>query len=165
MAASFSMTGCKEIGELEKLEVEWRIADFFSITEDRNYYRYTSPIFSFAKCQWLLRLWPKWRDASEFMTVYVLRNKGGGTSVEYHIGLRKFDGNVQQFVSGTMINETIISEGSPLIKKSELLQRKSEFAPCNILTVTCIIKWINISTDYTQGTLLDPAKPLKLISK
>ena len=164
MATSFSTSGLKEIGDLKKLMVEWRIADFFSIVEDKNYYRYASPTFSFAKAQWHLRLWPKWTDAPEFMSVYLLRNTGDGMTVEYHLGLKKSNGDVEQLIGGTLETETFISmEG--LIRKAELLQRKSEFAPYDILTVTCVIKRINEPTSSNQDTLLDQAKQLKLISK
>ena len=147
--------------------IEWKIVDFLSISEDQNYIRYASPTFCFANVQWHLRIWPKGilPCSSEFVTLYLLRHVKQELSMEYNLGLKRCDSNVEQLVTGVLKQNSTCSDDILLIRKSDLMQRKSELLPCNIFTVTCTLKVINTNSHSSQPNLLDKTEPLKLIGK
>lgn len=164
------MTAVKEIGLVEKIpyeikQIEWRIGDFFAVTEEEKCYRYDSPTFSIANILWHLRLLPNLGEKTESIDLYLCSNVKREYSVEYYFGLKRYDDEVEQLASGILKGNEAHNVWGHFIKKTELLQWKSVLVPCSVLTITCTLKFMTEVSHSTQQTVLHETSPLKLISK
>lgn len=174
------MSQIKEFGEVTRMpyeiqEIEWRIPDIFTVAEEVKSF-IASSTFSVTDVLWHLRLWPR----TEQMYLYLAcdayqensnRNLASDAhrecSVKYYLGLKRIDDRVKYLLSGTIQkNEARNSQGF-FITNAQLLERKSELVPDNVLTIVCTMKWMTHVSQITAqpAAILDKTKSLKLISK
>lgn len=168
------MTSLKGAGIIEKTvlkktyeeaQVEWRIPGFPTAEiRDSTLFHYESPTFSINDISCFLRLYPKSARNCEFMRMYISTNVLREYSSQYNISLKKLDGSVEQLLSGSLEKnekDATVCDMGDIIKRSELLQRKSELVPENALTIIITLKReINHPTEP-----LDKTMSLQLISK
>lgn len=157
--------------EVEKVQCEieqfeWRIPNYFaSVSQDPQKITTSAP-FSIAGFQWQINLFHYW--CYEFIDVCLseyYNDVKRKYSVECYFGLKKCDGSVEQFASKILEIKDADTAFMPFIKKLELIQRRSELVPCDVLTVVCTLKLMTESGNSSQLIMLDEVKPLKLISK
>lgn len=137
------MEEVERTGEIqEELNIEWRIEDFISLLEEHNKF-HTSFSFSFAGHSWCMRIYPNGCEEQKsvgYIGLYLRRNSfGPAIKMNFSLGLKTFDGekDPEKYCVHTFQK---IDEGCGSIKllsKSELLQRKSDLLPADILTVFC----------------------------
>lgn len=80
----------------EEKEIEWKIADFFSIAENKII---QSPAFCFSNSSWYFRMCPKYND-KPFGRFCLLSTKPLQYSVKFDFGLKKLDNSVVELGSG-----------------------------------------------------------------
>lgn len=167
--ASREKTGIIEKKDLttsyEETHVEWRIPDFFPISETADLYEtyYNSPTFTINDASCYLRLYPRSSRNCEFMRLFINCNVNREYPPEYNINLKRLDGCMEYLVSGILEEkeQDKMCDIGDIIKRSKLQQRKSELAPQNVLTIICRLKReTNHSTESSDKTM-----PPKLISK
>lgn len=175
-----AMTDDKEIGDVRNIssiqQIEWSIPDFFLVAENRKYFYLSSPKFSIASTLWRLRFYPcegelflMSEDFLRNLSSYLAPDAHREYALEYDFGLKKCDGAVEHLCKG------IVEKGKArslrnfvFIKKTKLLERKSELVNHNVLTIVCTMKCVpEISQSSTQPeTGLDNrTKARNLISK
>ena len=135
------------IGELEEipkeLTVQWKIIEFFSISEEVCISRF----FSFTNECWYLRMYPNGNKrisgTNGCISVYLCR-KSSISPIKLKFSL-SVKATAKEKVSET--HQTYIfrvaEEGCgvhKLISKLELLEKKSELMPSDILTILCTLK-------------------------
>lgn len=157
---SLAMTKVGKIDEIphEIKQIQWEISDIFSHCKNGKHFESTP--FTVAGIPWHFRMQPNWKNSVALCLESPLDDRE--YSIEYYIGLKKRDGYVEQFISGIMETDDDVFLVTPLIKNKELLLRKTELAPRNILTVVCTMKIIGKVFHSAQPTALDE---VKLISK
>lgn len=160
----------KEVGEVENISYgikhfKWTILDFFTIVEDKKCTRCDCPTFSFADTSWHLRLYPNWWNDHEFSQLVLYNDTERDYLVEYNFGLRKCDGTMEHLLSGILKGDQLSSDQFNFVKKSELLWRKSELVPGDVLTVVCTVKLMTETTRSSEQTAIDATRHLMLISK
>lgn len=151
---------CKQI--YEETYAEWRISEFFSVSEYNDFNFYDSPTFCVTDVPFFLRLFPRTSSHPESATLYLHSKMHREFSIKFNFGLKKLDGSMEQLKSGTMKGKEIYAQSRDIVL-SEVIQRKSELVPNDVLTVTCtLMPDIVYSPETTELVKL---KPLKLISK
>lgn len=156
----------KRVHVYEDTLAEWRITRFFSISEyklDAEYYE--SPIFSIEGAPLFFSLFPRNMHHPECATLYLNSKVYREFSIKYNFGFRKLDGSVEQLKNGSGImngKEKRCALSSDIVL-AEVLERKSELVPSDVLTVTCTIKPDIIHC--TQANELEKPKAIKFISK
>lgn len=136
------------IGELkgikDGMEVEWIINDFFKFAENSDV-KYSSPSFDFGGETWCMWIYPntlKPKDTVGQVKCFLIKYKSNSSiMVTYKLGLKKRDGNMDEKCSYTStFKEEETGYGcKSIISKSELLERKSDLAPNNVVTIICKI--------------------------
>lgn len=160
----------KEVGRVKELpcgvkQFEWSIPDYFTIVEDRKFGCYDSHAFSVADTSWYLRLYPYWNDRTEFVHLALFNNITREYLVEYSCGLKTCDGSMEQLLNGILKGDEVRNKETNFIRKSQLVQRKSELVPGNVLTITCTVKLMTEMAHSSEKTTLDATRHLMLISK
>lgn len=146
----------------EKVQIEWRIPDITMVIKAERFTSYDSPSFFINDVSWFLRLFPTSVLDKEFMRLYIRSNVGQDFSPEYNISLKKLDGSEEHLVSGIPKKATKkCFDLGLIIRRSQLMERKSELAPHDVLTIICRFK--RELVDFTEPS--DKTMPLKLISK
>lgn len=149
----------KEIGKIERIQFEWKIADFFKLTEDGKYLDYASPTFSVADASLCLKLWPNWNVRIEFVRLYLRSHKKRKHTIEYYFGLKKIDGSMEHLLSGILEGHELCSDDNGnFIAKTELLKRKSELVPGNVLTIICTLKLKTVNSQSVPPTVVKKLK-------
>lgn len=160
-----------EVGEVEKLpydikHFEWKISDFFTFIEITDYRPLKSPTFSIADTSWNLKLYLNWNYSTyPFIQLFLWNEKRREYLVEYYLGLKKCDGRVEQLLSGIFKEVAKRNEKVDFIMRSELMQRKSELVPGDVLTITCTVKLMTEPTYSSEQTALDISRHSMLLSK
>ena len=144
----------------EEKQFDWKIAIFETNFEDEVCFQSKSPTFSFGKVSWyfeLLRI-----PGIAPMLLYLKTTDILKQAIWYSIGLKRVDQNQDLTITGVLRRNSTCTE-CYFIEPSEILQRKCELVPSDLLTVTCTLK---------SGTLVpskrkaeSDSKPKKLISK
>lgn len=148
----------------EEARIEWKISDFITVVEvDDACDGYDSPAFFINDISWFLRLFPRSTLNPEFMRLFIVADEKKDYSVEYNVGLKKSDGSVQKLVSGIRKNSDLDSGVGNIIKRSELLQQKSELIYQNAISIICTLKYEIAHS--TQPGASDLTRPFTLISK
>lgn len=156
----------KRVHVYEDTYAEWRITQFFSISEyklDAEYYESTT--FSIEGAQLFFSLFPRNMHHPECATLYLNSRVNREFSIEYNFGFRKLGGSVEQLKNGNGImkgKEKRCAQSSDIVL-SEVLERKFELVPSDVLTVTCTIKPEIIHS--TEANELEKPKALTFISK
>lgn len=153
----------KKIGNVEKYEetrVEWKIAHFFSVIEDKSLC-YESLAFPFAGDSWYLQM----NFDNEYIILNLCNDNPREYSVEFNFGIRKLDGTVEDWLGKGIMegNQMYDEDHFEFLRLSELQQRKSKLVPSDVLTVTCTVKRETTESDQ-QNTSHKPSF-IKLISK
>ena len=151
--------------QCETKEIVWSIDDYFTVTRKCYHCDSTTFFFGDVDTTYHMRCYPRWINDDKCVGLYLVRNAAGEFPVEYTFGLRRCDSSVLQLVNGIMAKAKTTSDKINLIKKTELLHRKSELAPGDTLTIICTLKYMSEMAHSTQNTLFEEARPSKLISK
>lgn len=129
--------GIGEVGE--KLHIEWRIEDFLALEENDKVY--SSSSFSFAGHSWCLRMYPNGRESDKsvgYVGIHLRRNSfGAPIKIDYRLGVKTLD---EDLLHGRIFGEMKWRGFSKYLLRSELLEKMSDFAPANVLTVVCVLK-------------------------
>lgn len=132
-----------ELSEIKKgMEVEWIINDFFTFAEESDV-KYNSPSFDFSGATWYLRIYPNGRttkDTSGALECYLLKHESDfKITLSYKLGIKKRGGDMDDKCNYTStFEEKELGYGcSGIISTSELLERKYDLAPNNVLTIIC----------------------------
>lgn len=147
----------------EITHAEWRIPDFFSISEYKSDAYNESPTFSVAGMPFYFRLYPRNPIHPEAAWCYLKSDTTRDFHVEYNFGLKKLDSSVEQLQGGIIKGRETCGISTGYLYITDLLMRKSELVPDNVLTLTCTFKPENVQPIET--TELENPKELKLISK
>lgn len=143
----------------EEAEIEFEIADFFSVAEDKLCDFFESPSFSFAGTLWWFQLHQKSEAYPEFMALCLCIDNYLQYPVHYEFGMKRLDGSLEDLVRGEMADDDEWSS-TCLIKVSEVHQRQSELAPSGNVTIKCMLKLAS-----NQPDLSDEPKRKKMKSK
>lgn len=149
----------------EETQVEWKITDFWKTTKDEKFTYHNSPFFTFSNFSWFFQFYPKSKIIHECIAFYLGCGGGlcGEKSVEYTLGLKRGDNDVEHLVAGIMNRPEKFSAVNH-VKRSEIIQRKCELLPDDVLTIFCILKHGTIHS--TQSKHESTKKEMKkLISK
>lgn len=127
---------------------EWKIDNFFSLSE--KYYICTS--FSLAGESWYLSIYPNGRSEANsvgFIDVFLHRKVNGPPiSLVWSTGVKTHEGKKVRVMQFTHVFENSIGWGSSkFLKRSELLQKKSELVPLDALTLICHIEYYSKSSN------------------
>lgn len=153
----FPILGMGLVGKVNNLtkefHFEWKINNFFSLSGE-NGKNYSSPLFSFANESWHLNVCPNGDPkyhAVGYISVYLHREVSGLSiiNLSWSFGLKTFDGKKvhEQHHTG-VFSEDGKGYGSPgLLKRSTLLERKSELVPSDILTIVFTVDYCSISNN------------------
>ena len=160
----------RDIGEIDKIEmkhIEWRIPNIFADAEDPNGYLYVSPNFFTGDAAWHLRLLRSGRRKNTTIEIAIVTEKNAMReySMKYIFGLKKSDDTVDELCFGILDGDKDWSSWEDLIQQSKLLRQKNLWAPSDILTVTCTLKWKPEISHLNEPTVLDVTKLMKLTSK
>lgn len=163
-----------KIGEVESKKrkrmfedtyVEWKVSNFFSVTEytSPSSTCYESPPFSVAGVSFLMELYPRNYIHPDDACLYLKSRMSRKFTVEYTFGLKRYDGTVKLLSSGTMKpNETCSLKPADL-NVSLLDDRKWIIESGNAVTITCAL---NAKTPLSaEGSEFENTKGLKLRSK
>lgn len=155
------------VGEQDEISgefaVEWRIKEFLSLSSEIHQF-YDSLEFSFSGACWCLRIYANGRTDSLAENGSVVNSKGcvnlylrrvsygPPINLDYSLGLKTNDEKVNPERHFTYTFEETEGWGRHgLIRRSKLLERKSELISSGVLTVVCKIKYsksTNISSKY-----------------
>lgn len=133
-----------EVSETQsEVEVQWRIPDFFTLS-DKVDDCYISPTFYFAGTSWYVQIHPNGettRDSSGHIGIFLVRGDSGpAISVKYHLKVVGSKEN-KEFSSTADFTTKGCGWGiSKIMVRSNLLERKSEFAPGDVVTIRCSLK-------------------------
>lgn len=142
-----------ELSEKSELAVEWRINEFCSLPAEVSKC-YDGPVFPFVGASWLLSIYPngktniitkdrKIANSEGFIALYLHRRSSGPPiHLEFSLGFKTLQGKVNSEVH--LADTFKKKEGKGFyrfIKRSELLDKKSELLPSGVLTVACKIKY------------------------
>lgn len=146
----------------EETHIEWKIPNITRINEiEESYFFYESPSFFMNDASCYLELYPN-SDETDFMRMFIYVDVKQKVSPEYNVSLKKLDGTIEHLVSGILIKiDKACFVMGDIIKRSQLLKRKSELAPDDVVTIICSFK--RELTDCTESS--NKTVPLKLISK
>ena len=132
----------------KKLDFEWRIDNFFSISE-RVEKHFFSPSFLLAGEFWKLKIYPNGKKYSGFVSLYLLRNytyfngsEDPTISVEWSFSLETCDKKrAHEIQLEYEFDYTDEEYGIPkFLERSLLLEKKSELVPSGNLTLVCTVK-------------------------
>lgn len=150
-----------KVNDLTKeFHFEWKIYNFFSLLGE-NRKNCNSPSFAFANESWHLNVCPngdpKYRTAG-YISVYLHREFSGLPiiNMSWTFGLKTSDGKkVYESHHTEVFSGDGVGYGSPgLLKRSTLLERKSELVPYDILTIVFTVDYYSISNNVA-GNLID----------
>lgn len=150
-----------------ELGIEWKVADFFSLSEEAGCY-YQSPPFTFAKSTWNLQLFPGGdniqNDSNSYISVYL---RGSNfmelpNTVTFMLGMKKADGIVEKIVDNkkhSFDEKSSVAGQQKFYQRSEILRRKAELAPTGDFILTCTVK------HNTTKTLEVATQQMKLVGE
>ena len=152
MASNFPDAVLKQrVGELNRsfttiCEFEWRILDYLSLPEESGQV-YFSPLFSLAGESCWLAILPNGdveNDSIRFIGLaLVMENSVPEISLEVSFSFKTSDGKEDRRrheVEEMSADEAKIYTANRCLLRAELLERKSELLPSNVLTVLCTVK-------------------------
>ena len=149
------MSSGEEIGlvSVKNCKLEWKIDNFFSYNEEDL--QLNSPDFLVLNTMWYIQICPNGstrHNSKGCVSLYMYRKDDKDPqTVEYRLGIK----NVNNTVECELIDVATISTSGwgyhKFIKRSDLLQRKSELVPSDILTVTCTIMMKNNTSDLDSS--------------
>lgn len=146
-------------GIKDDMEIEWTISDFFGIPEEKDV-KYSSPDFYFADATWYLQMYPfgsSKNDSTGSISCYLQRrNLIRPVNLECELGLMKKDGRMEEECKYVRtFDENVTSWGCKrFITRSQLLTRKSDLDPSNVLTFVCRMKRNNPNIGPSEYTIL-----------
>lgn len=137
-------------GVLGESKFEWKISNFFSLSETKISY-YSSPSFVFANSSLHLDLYPSgYRKAkSGFLSVYLV-NEG---KIPLHVKMTLCIKNADGTMVGGGTEDIKLGDNwgyHSFYEKSSLEKNKSELVSSDILTIVCILE---LKQDKEQGTI------------
>lgn len=138
----------EKIGDLSEtkgeITIEWRIKDFSSLHHEIGKH-YESPKFYFCGASWTIWLYPNGdtEESKDWLSLYVVRKSNGSpVTLDYTLGLKSIDKK-----NDVLLTDTDDFHGidygwgmREVILKTELMNKKSELLPSDILTVICSLK-------------------------
>lgn len=138
----------------KELDIEWKIKNFFSLSRKKLFY--DSPLFSFAGDPWRLQIYPNGDSDDEtdgYIDLLLFReNSSPPIIVDFSFALKPVDGNGKKHeekrLTSVFDENSIIDGVYKFISRFELLERRKELVPSDILTVICNLK----SSSWTKDT-------------
>ena len=135
----------------KELNFEWRINDFFSLSEKVGE-SYSSPSFLLAGEFWYFRIYPNGKSEiySGFVSVFLMRKlKKPTISMEWSFSLKSCDKkriheSTHKYAFDTSGNGCGAGE---FLERSMLSEKKSELVPSGSLTIICTVESYSKSTD------------------
>lgn len=124
---------------------EWKIKDFLSLPEEKNVFYYSS-MFYFTDASWNLKIYPfggEENHSEAYIGLYLMkRSYSRPLSVNYTMGLKTVEGKEDPIHKFTFVFDKKDSGYGTfkLISRSALLEKKSELASSDTLTVVCTLK-------------------------
>lgn len=128
-----------------KITIEWRIKNFSSLQHEIDVW-YESPNFYFSGASWSIVLYPNGEtqyESNGWLGLYLMRwSSGSPVTLDYTLGLRSIDNKNDVLITDTAdFHENEDGWGMrKVILKTELMDRKSELLPSDILTVVYSLK-------------------------
>lgn len=150
-----------------ELGIEWKVADFFFLSEEAGCY-YQSPPFTFAKSTWNLQLFPGGDNIQSDPTPYISVYLRGSNfmeppnTVNFTLGMKKADGAVEKIVDNKKHNfdeKNSAAGQQKFYQRSEILRRKAELTPKGGFILTCTVK------HGTMKTLEVATQQMKLVGE
>ena len=136
------------IGEIKefprKLDVEWKMKNFFSPASDDEFF--FSPSFSFDGETWCIQMYPNGdgdNNSIGYIDLFLFRHSDGPpVNPEFYFALKsvsgkKFQGSYHMHV---FTNEHYKSGVFKFMSRSKLLEKRSELVPDDTLTVVCTMR-------------------------
>lgn len=148
----------------EDTYVEWKIVDFFSVTEYAlSSTCFESPTFSLAGVPFVMELYPRNYQHRDDACLYLKSRMSRKFTVEYSFGLKEYQGSVELLSKGTMKPCETTSIKPAELRISYLESRKWKVVSDNAVTITCTL---NAKTPLSaQENEFDYTTGLKLRSK
>lgn len=131
------------------VDVEWRIDSFSSLSEEPGsslVLNYCSPNFSFSGEPWFLGIWPNgWSgtDSSGYVNLCLCKGfNNSSIKQEFSVSLKTVKGEKENEEHCTKVFDkgNRWHRFNRFIARSELLRRRSELMPHDVMTVVCIMK-------------------------
>lgn len=135
--------GLSEIGG--EVTFEWKIEAFSSLAVEIDTF-YNSPKFYFSNASWNLKIYPngeKEHETEGSIGLYLMKKSSDSpVTLNYTIGLKTVDGKKEANQNYTYIfhHKDWGYGRRNLISRSDLLNKKSELLPSDVLTITCTMK-------------------------
>lgn len=129
---------------LDEIEIEWRIPEFFSVTNKADDYIF-SPAFCFSSSYWYLLIYPYGRNniSTEHVGLFLMKADSGG-EISVNVSLKIASDNKENSITRTytkVFGKKFSLVGySRFMTQIRLLERKCEFAPLDVVTVICSMK-------------------------
>lgn len=133
---------------LNVLRIEWKISNFFSLTEEQGYF-YQSSVFSFAGSSWNLMIFPGGDytiqdEPTDYISVYLEANSlvEPPVTLTYTFGVKKANGTLKNIVEKkrSFTQNFAASGHQKFLRRSELLRHQRELVPSGDLIITCTMK-------------------------
>lgn len=147
------------IGEIDivwkEFDIEWKIKNFFSLSR-KNAVFYSSPLFSFAGGPWYLQIYPNGESDDEtdgYIDLLLCRENSNPPIIrKFSFALKTMDGMKHQEKHLTCIfdESSMINGVYKFISRFELLERRNELVPADILTVVCNLNSSSLTTDTSK---------------
>lgn len=148
--SSFGKASMATIGNIfeypGEIKFEWEISDFFSLSKEKDIF-YKSPKFYFSGASWRLWIFPNGEEtrykSNDGIGIYIIRTSTGSPiSLNFTLGLKTISGNIKEFCRSADIfyDSQFLTGHNKFIKRSMLLENKSELIPSGVLTIICILK-------------------------
>lgn len=147
------------------VDVEWRIDNFFSLTETDGEW-YSSPYFPFDGETWNLWIYPNGWSGSESqghidLDIVTLLS-GPPIRLEFSLSLKTVKGEKDHAEHSTKLFEGLDTHTiRKFLSRSELLRRWSELVPSGVLTVVCTMKKSTSAESASKCCMLDERKYCK----
>ena len=148
------MSCSKEVGEISgenSFKLEWKIDNFFSYSEEDI--RLKSPDF-LACTVWYIQIAPNGltkHSSNGHVSLYLYSRSELPKTVEYRLGIKTVNNTIdyEKVDVHTFCN---LGRGYHwFLKRSDLLQRKSELVPSGSLTVACTVTGKNNVSDLDSS--------------
>lgn len=134
------------IGEVKKIpteyDIEWSIQNFFSLSKECNNYYY-SPPFSFEGTSWYFQIFPNGNKVSGVVSLYLYRDSANPPiRLEYTFGIKTLNGKKDsvKYISYVFQKAHQGYGEQSFLLRSNLLERKSDLMPADVLTIVCSLK-------------------------
>lgn len=150
----------EKIGEVNRTpaticEFEWTIPDIVLLLQEENVYYY-SPFFSFAGTTWYIGIYPNGFRSKSLGYIFLNLSRTccvPPISVDVSFAIKDVDGTKYEEAYYT---KHIIENGHEIygieryLLTSDLLEKKSQLLPFNVLTIVCTIKHLKSTEDASK---------------